>query len=119
MNVIIEVTIRSKRDLPHVVMGIGLKTRDGLEIWGDNTMTEFPVGFRLKPGDNVFSFRTCFHINAGTYGITVGIADISTIPRVELDQRWPIRAIEVTSGREQPGYIASPMTMIPDGKEQP
>ena len=119
MNVIIEVTIRSKRDLPHVVMGIGLQTRDGLEIWGDNTMTEFPVGFRLKPGDNVFSFRTCFHINAGTYGITVGIADISTIPRVELDQRWPIRAIEVTSGREQPGYIASPMTMIPDGKEQP
>ena len=119
MNVIIEVTIRSERDLPHVVMGIGLKTRDGLEIWGDNTMTEFPVGFRLKPGDNVFSFRTCFHINAGTYGITVGIADISTIPRVELDQRWPIRAIEVTSGREQPGYIASPMTMIPDGKEQP
>ncbi len=118
MNAIIEVTIRSKRDLPHVVMGIGLKTRDGLEIWGDNTMTEFPVGFRLTPGDNVFSFRTCFHINAGTYGITVGIADISTIPRVELDQRWPIRAIEVTSGREQPGYIASPMTMIRDGKEQ-
>ncbi len=117
MDVVLEIVIRAKRDFEHVVMGIGLKTRDGLEIWGDNTMNEFPVGFRLKTGDNVFSFRTRFYLNSGTYGVTVGIADISTMPRVELDQRWPIRTIEVSSAREQPGFIASPMTLLTDGKE--
>ena len=116
-EVVIEIEIDSKRDFPHVVMGIGLKTKDGLEIWGDNTMTEFPMGFHLKPGKNVFSFRTCFHINSGTYGVTVGIADISTTPRVELDQRWPLRTLDVASGREQPGFIAAPMTIIANSKE--
>ena len=108
----IEITINAKKDLQHVVMGTAFRNREGLDVWGENTVAQFLTGIHLRPGDNVFVFETCFNVNVGEYGITVGIADVSVNPRVELDQRWPMRPITVTSDHPCQGVCYAPWRLV-------
>lgn len=106
------ISIKAKKDLPCVVMGIALRDREGLDIWGENTMRAFPLGFHLKVGDNKLVFETPFNVNVGDYGVTVGIADVSTNPRKELDQRWPLRTVSVISDTPCPGRCFAPWNFV-------
>lgn len=108
----IHITINAIKDFPLCILGTSLRNREGLDIWGDNTLREYPDGFPLHKGVNVLVFETPFHINAGEYGLTVGLADISVTPRIELDQRWPIRHVTVISDEPQPSFIFAPMRRI-------
>ena len=108
----LKITINSKKDFPLCILGTSLRNREGLDIWGDNTLRDYPDGFPLHKGENVLVFETPFNINAGEYGLTVGLADISTTPRLELDQRWPIRHITVVAEKPQPSFIYAPMRRI-------
>lgn len=102
--------ILAKRDFSSVVMGTSIKNRDGVTIWGDNTI-DTPIA--LTQGLNRILMVFDLNIVAGEYFIDCGIADISFTPRVELDQRWPFEKLNiVTSHRTVQGYAFSPAIIV-------
>lgn len=86
--------IMAKRDFPSIVMGTSIKNRDGLTIWGDNTVD---TAISLKKGLNKISMEFYLNVVAGEYFIDCGMADILFEPRIELDQRWPFDKISITT----------------------
>ena len=108
----VRLTIHAKKDIPHVVLGMAFRNREGIDIWGENTTAFFGNGFPLKEGANTLVFETNFNVNVGEYGITCGIADISVNPRIELDQRWPLRKIAVASERPCQGVCYGPWKLV-------
>lgn len=101
--------ILAKRDFSSVVMGTSIKNRDGVTIWGDNTI-DTPIA--LTQGLNKILMVFDLNIVAGEYFIDCGIADISFTPRVELDQRWPFEKLNiVTSHRTVQGFAFAPATI--------
>ena len=99
-------TILARRDFPSIVIGASVKNKDGLLIWGDNTV-DTPVA--LREGVNTLSMEFNLNIVAGEYGLFVGMADISCEPRIELDQRWPCQKISVISThRTVQGFAYAP-----------
>ena len=102
--------ILAKREFPSIVMGTSIKNRDGITIWGDNTI-DTPI--TLTQGLNKISMEFDLNIVAGEYFIDCGMADISFTPRVELDQRWPFDKINiVTSHRTIQGFAYAPTDII-------
>lgn len=102
--------ILAKRDFPSIVMGTSIKNRDGVTIWGDNTID---TSIALTQGFNKISMEFDLNIVAGEYFIDCGMADISFTPRVELDQRWPFDKINiVTSHRTVQGFAYAPADII-------
>ncbi|MGE4471617.1 MAG: ABC transporter ATP-binding protein [Sulfuricurvum sp.] len=98
--------IHARRDFPSVVIGASLKNKDGLLIWGDNTV-DTPIGLRMGLNEITMSFN--LNVVAGEYGLFVGLADISGEPRVELDQRWPCQKITIISShRTDQGFAYAP-----------
>lgn len=84
----------AKRDFLSIVIGTSIKNRDGITIWGDNTV-DTPIS--LKQGLNIISMEFDLNIVAGEYFIDCGMADISVDPRIEQDQRWPFDKISITT----------------------
>ena len=109
---LVRVTMNAKRDISNVVLGMSFRNREGVDVWGENTVSIFGMGFRLKVGINTMVFETCFNANVGEYGITCGIADISVNPRIELDQRWPLRKITVVSEHPGQGVCYGPWNFV-------
>ena len=86
--------IMAKRDFPSIVIGTSIKNRDGVLIWGDNTVD---TDISLNKGLNKISMEFDLNVVAGEYFIDCGMADISYTPRIELDQRWPLNKISITT----------------------
>lgn len=98
--------ILAKRDFPSIIIGTSIKNRDGVTIWGDNTI-DTPI--TLTQGLNKISMEFDLNIIAGEYFLFCGIADIEREPRIELDQRWPNQKISITSfTKAVEGYIFAP-----------
>jgi len=98
--------ILAKRDFPSIVIGTSIKNRDGVTIWGDNTIDTL---IALTQGLNKISMEFDLNIVAGEYFLFCGIADIECEPRIELDQRWPNQKISITSfSKAVEGYIFAP-----------
>ncbi len=102
----IRASIKSYAKFSKAVSGFSLKNKTGVDIWGDNTIYA-NTNFSLEPGLNFLSYRFKLYLPAGEYFLYVGLADISK-SRVELDQRWPVRKLTVTSTRSSIGYVHSP-----------
>ena len=98
--------IMAKKNFPSIVIGASIKNRDGVLIWGDNTVDK---DISLKKGLNKVSMEFDLNIVAGEYFIHCGMADISFTPRIELDQRWPFDKINITtSHRTVQGFSFAP-----------
>lgn len=98
--------IMAKKDFPSIVMGTSIKNRDGVLIWGDNTID---TDISLKKGLNKISMEFDLNVVAGEYFIDCGMADITFNPRIELDQRWPFDKISITtSHRTVQGFVFAP-----------
>ena len=109
-QVFIVVDIKSERDFETVSWGTSLRNREGMDIWvwGVLLMEEYRHGIRLKKGMNHLVFSGKIDISPGEYFLTVGIADLSQVPRIELDQRWPLRRVVVAGEYPMGGYVYSP-----------
>lgn len=98
--------IMAKKDFPSIVMGCSIKNRDGVTIWGDNTIN---MSISLRKGLNVISMEFDLNIMTGEYFLYCGIADISIEPRIELDQRWQQQKISIINLKMQAeGFVFSP-----------
>jgi energy-coupling factor transporter ATP-binding protein EcfA2 len=107
-DISIKIVVLAKRAFKEVVMGVTLKNKDGLEIWGDNTPYSLGETFSLKEGVNIITFSFKLLLNAGEYMLFCGLADVTTEPRTELDQRWANKKIVVRSMRPLLGWVYSP-----------
>lgn len=109
----IKVIILSKKNFSNVVMGMSLRTVNGLVIWGDNTLNAISKTMTLDSGLNEFTFEFNLAVRPGNYIFFIGLADISQEPRVELDQRWPAKMVSVVSSKSQAeGFVHSPLVNI-------
>jgi lipopolysaccharide transport system ATP-binding protein len=105
----IKAVIESQRYFERVVTGFTLKSRTGVDIWGDNNFFA-DVNLCLKPGISELTYRFRLHVPAGDYFLYVGLADV-TGERTELDQRWPVRRLTVVSERQSLGWSFSPASI--------
>ncbi len=102
----IRALINSHKYFTKVVSGFTLKNKAGVDVWGDNTIYA-NINFSLIQGLSCISYRFNLYLPAGEYFLYIGLADISG-ERIELDQRWPIRKLVVTSHRQVLGFVFSP-----------
>ncbi|MFN9030630.1 MAG: ABC transporter ATP-binding protein [Betaproteobacteria bacterium] len=106
----IRATVSACRDFADVVTGFTLKTKEGVDVWGDNCVyASTPIA--LKAGLNRLSYRFELNLLPGEYFLYIGLADLSSGTRVELDQRWPVRKLRVLGQRQQLGYVYAPATI--------
>jgi ABC-type polysaccharide/polyol phosphate transport system ATPase subunit len=102
--------IMSKRNFSSIVIGTSIKNRDGVTIWGDNTIG---TSISLKNGLNKISMEFDLNLMSGEYFLYCGMADISTESRVELDQRWQQQKISIINIKTQAeGFVFSPASIL-------
>ena len=66
----------------------------------------------LKVGINIIEYEFVLNISSGEYLFFIGLADISTSERIELDQRWPIKKINIISdSTNAEGYVYMPVNL--------
>lgn len=103
----IQALIQSQQAISEVVSGFTLKNRAGMDIWGDNNvLASEPLS--LRQGLQRLNYRFTLNLPAGEYFLYIGLADVSTGQRVELDQRWPVRRLTVVSERGINGLVYAP-----------
>lgn len=105
-KIIIKATVNSGFDIEKVATGATFKNKSGVDIWGDNNIYA-DVDISLKKGISYITYRFDLNIPAGEYFLYIGLADI-TDGRKELDQRWPVRRLNVTSSRQVLGFTYAP-----------
>jgi len=105
--------IYAKEDIDKVVLGVSIRNKNTSDIWGDNNLFATGKLFELKKGVNKITYKFRLNINEGDYLVFAGLARIDT-EREELDQRWPIKKIKITSTRKQVGFLYSPIEIIKD-----
>lgn len=110
----LKIAIVAERTFESVVIGASFKDVNGVVLWGDNSI-EAGQAISLKKGWNYFTFEFNMNFSPGEYLLYLGLADISMEPRVELDQRWPVKKINVISARSMAeGYIYAPAKLFID-----
>lgn len=93
-----------------MVNGFTLKNKDGVDVWGDNNVYA-NAQISLAPGLHRLSYRFELNLLPGEYFLYIGLADVSSGTRVELDQRWPVRKLTVLGSRSQLGFVYAPATV--------
>ena len=102
--------IESSCAFSDVVLGVSIRLPGTGDLWGDNNLlAEHPVA--LHPGQNIIEYYFDLPISNGEYLVYCGLAAFESGNRVELDQRWPVEQITVTSDRVQIGHIHAPVTV--------
>jgi len=105
--------IYSKEDIDNIVLGVSIRNKNTFDIWGDNNLYATGETFYLKRGLNKISYAFNLNINQGEYLLFAGLAKIGA-KREELDQRWPVKKLHISSDRKQVGFLFSPITVIKD-----
>lgn len=109
----LEFVILAKRDISDFVLGFSLKDVKGVVLWGDNTLLSVPNRTGLAAGVWRYRFRFKLHLVPGEYLLFAGLADISGPERVELDQRWPVAKVSISSTRMvAEGVVYAPVKLI-------
>lgn len=106
-----KIYISSKKEFLSVVIGISFKNINGEVLWGTNNLV-FNKVISLKVGINIIEYEFVLNISSGEYLFFIGLADISTSERIELDQRWPIKKINIISdSTNAEGYVYMPVNL--------
>lgn len=99
--------VSSSITVDNAILGFSLRNSKGVDVAGDNTMLAGQI-IQLKPMSAcTVTFDFCLNVPAGTYFVYCGLASFDN-ERIELDQRWPIRKIVVSGGREVVGMAYCP-----------
>lgn len=101
IRIISDITIES------VIVGFGLRSVQGVRvIGGNNQFSKVPIG--LKHGVNDIEVEFFLNIVAGEYFLNIGLVKDDD-ERTDLDQRWGVRKLTVTSPFLQVGQAYTPI----------
>lgn len=95
-RVFIKLYIKSSRKIEAIVGGISIQSKEGLPIWGNNTLNASNE-MKLKKGWNILVYETFINIVPGEYILNVGLAEATNDGRIELDQRRPAKIVKIIS----------------------
>lgn len=99
--------VSSSIAVENAVLGFSLRNTKGVDVAGDNTLLA-GQHIKLESGSAcTITFDFYLNIPSGTYFVYCGLASFDD-ERIELDQRWPIRKIVVSGGREVVGMAYCP-----------
>jgi ABC-type polysaccharide/polyol phosphate transport system ATPase subunit len=108
-EIVLKCNIHSTQLHKNVVIGFSLRNVKGVDVAGDNTLL---AGNYIDLGNGYYEVDFVFQLNlaAGEYFLYIGMASLDG-ERIELDQRWPLRKLGVTGGREVVGVAYCPSTV--------
>jgi lipopolysaccharide transport system ATP-binding protein len=93
--------IIAETEIQDVIIGFGLRNSQGVRvIGGNNQFSGYPL--RLQKGNNCIEVSFQLNIVAGEYFLNIGLVKDDG-ERTDLDQRWGVRKILVTSAVFQVG----------------
>jgi lipopolysaccharide transport system ATP-binding protein/teichoic acid transport system ATP-binding protein len=101
--------VQSLAEINEVVIGYSLRDVKGVDVAGDNTLLAGSK-FNFEKGGYKVSFSFPLNIAPGEYFLFIGMASLDG-ERVELDQRWPLRKLSVSGGRQIVGVAYCPSTV--------
>ncbi|MBB3243331.1 ABC-type polysaccharide/polyol phosphate transport system ATPase subunit [Pseudomonas sp. Tn43] len=101
--------VQSYTELREVVIGYSLRDAKGVDVAGDNTLLA-GCKFDFEKGAYKISFSFSLNVAPGEYFLFIGMANLDG-ERVELDQRWPMRKLSVSGGRQIVGVAYCPSTV--------
>ncbi len=101
------IRIISEIEVSNVILGFGLRSVQGVRVIGGNSQfSKVPVS--LREGVNEIEVRFALNIVAGEYFLNIGLVK-DDAERTDLDQRWGVRRLIVTSPLFQVGLAYSPI----------
>lgn len=108
-EVIMNCYIQSRAEFSNVVIGYSLRNAKGVDVAGDNTLLAGGE-ISFEEGAYKVSFSYSLNVAPGEYFLYIGMASLDG-ERVELDQRWPLRKMSVSGGRQAVGVAYCPSTV--------
>ena len=107
-KVYIKFYILAKEEIKDIVLGVSIKKPDSSDIWGDNNLFA-NKRLHLKQGLNQITYEFILNIAQGEYLLFCGLAVFQSDKREELDQRWPVKRVNIQSLRESVGNVYAPI----------
>ncbi|MDO9148509.1 MAG: ABC transporter ATP-binding protein [Hydrogenophaga sp.] len=99
-------SVWSDQEFDGVAAGFSLRDKKGVDIAGDNNIYA-GVSIRLRKGLTRIVFRVPLQLAPGEYFLFMGLATLDD-KRIELDQRWPVRKMQIVSRRSVIGLSFCP-----------
>lgn len=110
LETVLRFHVEASRPFQEIVLGVSCRLPSAGDVWGDNNLlAERPLS--LHTGLNLIEYVFNFPLSAGEYLIYCGLAAFDSNSRIELDQRWPMEKVTVTSDRAQVGFVFAPVTV--------
>ena len=104
----LSLSIVSAKTLKNPVLGFSLRDKNGMSIWGDSTFT-IEEEFKVHKGENKYKLEFPLNIVPGEYFFYIGLSVFQNNQKVDLDQRWRVKKIEVIAKRNMSeGYVYAP-----------
>lgn len=99
-------TVWSDQQFDDVAAGFSFRDKKGFDIAGDNNIfSGTPIS--LRKGISKIIFRLQLQLAPGDYFLFIGLATLGS-KRIELDQRWPVRRVQILSQRSVIGVSFCP-----------
>lgn len=101
-----QVKVKGYRTVEKPVLGIIVKTKDGIELYGNNTLyanIEVPP---IKKGTQIFvEYRIRFNLQSGDYFVSAGVSEITSEGILPLDRRYDLAHITVLQSDKSYGIV--------------
>jgi hypothetical protein len=105
-DVVLSLKIFAELEFSSVILGFGLRSVQGVRVLGANNQFS-GKGLALLRGANKVEIAFKLNVVAGEYFLNVGLVSDDG-ERLDLDQRWGVRKLIVTSTQRQVGLAYTP-----------
>lgn len=103
--------IVSKKLLNNPALGFSLRDKNGVSIWGDSTFTMLE-SLDVFEGENDYRIEFPLNLVSGEYFLYIGLSIFENNRKVDIDQRWRSKKIEIITKRNMSeGYVYAPCTL--------
>jgi ABC-type polysaccharide/polyol phosphate transport system ATPase subunit len=105
-KVIFKVKVKFYEDVEKPIFGVIVKTKDGIELYGSNTLQkEIDVKPQKKGNELWIEYHLNFNLQPGDYFLSAGVAEMKSFDIIPLDRRYDIAYISVVSTQKSSGIV--------------
>lgn len=107
MDVILfRIKIKGYQFVKNPILGIIIKTKEGLELYGNNTLySDIDVPSLLQGKDILIEYRIQVNLQPGDYFLSAGVAEITSNGIIPLDRRYDLAVISVLPADKSFGLV--------------
>ncbi len=105
-TVVFRVKIRFYENVKKPVFGMMVKTKDGAEIYGNNTLyKEISIESQVNGSELSIEYSMKFNVQSGDYFFSAGVAELVSGDIVPLDRRYDLAHIAVLPADKSSGIV--------------